>query len=134
MKFLRCFPVLFLVAGAASIYVVCSSKDSLVCLFPDITTTDLKHISDSAALTWPGNDMTPTAINNRKLMKDASNARSAYNGDGGKAYTDDYGPIDPVPNSKASVRPGPIQHGTPLMPYIPIPSPPPSSSAFFGIP
>nr|GMD96381.1 Unconventional myosin-VIIb like [Ipomoea batatas] len=115
MKFLRCFPVLFLVAGAASIYVVCSSKDS-------------------ASLTWPGNDMTSTAINNRKLMKDASNAQSAYNGDGGKAYTDDYGPIDPVPNSKASVRPGPIQHGTPLMPYIPIPSPPPSSSAFFGIP
>ncbi|XP_019156598.1 PREDICTED: uncharacterized protein LOC109153215 isoform X2 [Ipomoea nil] len=107
MKFLGCFSVLFLVAGAASICIVCSSKD----------------------LAWRGNDMPSTPINNRKL-KDAS----AYDGDGGKAYTDDYGPIDPVPSSKASVKPGPIQHGTPLMPYIPIPSPPPSSSSFFGVP
>lgn len=38
---------------------------------------------------------------------------------------EDYRPIDPVPSSMTSVRPGPIQHGTPLMPYIPKPSPPP---------
>lgn len=55
--------------------VVCNPKstfvawaNSLVCLFPDITTDlTMKHISDSAALTWWGNDMTSTAINNRKL-------------------------------------------------------------------
>lgn len=38
---------------------------------------------------------------------------------------EDYRPIDPVPRSKASIRPGPIQHGSPLIPFIPKPSPPP---------
>ncbi|KAM7277610.1 hypothetical protein ACFE04_004744 [Oxalis oulophora] len=37
---------------------------------------------------------------------------------------EDYRPIDPVPSSKASIRPGPIEHGSPLIPYIPKPSPP----------
>lgn len=46
--------------------------------------------------------------------------------DSGHVNLEDYRPIDPVPSSKASIRPGPIQHGTPLMPYIPKPSPPPS--------
>ncbi|CAN1274399.1 hypothetical protein LINPERPRIM_LOCUS15384 [Linum perenne] len=45
---------------------------------------------------------------------------------------EDYRPIDPVPSSKASVKPGPIEHGTPLNPFIPRSpppvSPPPSSS------
>ncbi|KAF4388773.1 hypothetical protein G4B88_019050 [Cannabis sativa] len=39
---------------------------------------------------------------------------------------EDYGPIDPVPSSKASIRPGPIEHGSPIIPYIPKPSPPPN--------
>ncbi|KAL4280430.1 hypothetical protein GQ457_03G041000 [Hibiscus cannabinus] len=37
---------------------------------------------------------------------------------------EDYHPIDPVPSSKASIKPGPIEHGSPLIPYIPKPSPP----------
>ncbi|GMI91097.1 hypothetical protein HRI_002779000 [Hibiscus trionum] len=37
---------------------------------------------------------------------------------------DDYQPIDPVPSSKASIKPGPIEHGSPLNPYIPKPPPP----------
>ncbi|GMN34950.1 hypothetical protein TIFTF001_005016 [Ficus carica] len=37
---------------------------------------------------------------------------------------EDYHPIDPVPSSKASVKPGPIEHGAPIIPYIPKPSPP----------
>ncbi|XP_057794363.1 uncharacterized protein LOC131010741 isoform X2 [Salvia miltiorrhiza] len=45
---------------------------------------------------------------------------------------EDYRPIDPVPNSKASIRPGPIQHGTPLMPYIPNPSPTPGKPQHGG--
>ncbi|CAH1434927.1 unnamed protein product [Lactuca virosa] len=36
----------------------------------------------------------------------------------------DYHKINPVPSSKASIRPGPIQHGTPLMPFIPKDPPP----------
>ncbi|KAL1534210.1 hypothetical protein AAHA92_30419 [Salvia divinorum] len=43
----------------------------------------------------------------------------------GNVHLEDYRPIDPIPSSTASIRPGPIQHGTPLMPYIPGPSPPP---------
>ncbi|KAL8030073.1 hypothetical protein ABFX02_14G264300 [Erythranthe guttata] len=39
---------------------------------------------------------------------------------------EDYGVIDPVPSTTTSVRPGPIQHGTPLLPFIPEPSPPPT--------
>ncbi|KAL8144025.1 hypothetical protein V2J09_017057 [Rumex salicifolius] len=43
----------------------------------------------------------------------------------GKVGLDDYQTVDPSPSSKA-VRPGPIQHGTPLIPYIPSRSPPPN--------
>ncbi|KAL7154971.1 hypothetical protein ABFS83_03G040900 [Erythranthe nasuta] len=50
----------------------------------------------------------------------------------GHVELEDYRPIDPVPSSKASVRPGPIQHGTPLMPYIPKPSPPPTQPKHGG--
>ncbi|KAL3535459.1 hypothetical protein ACH5RR_003920 [Cinchona calisaya] len=42
----------------------------------------------------------------------------------GHAELEDYRPIDPVPGSKASIRPRPIQDGTLLMLYIPKPSPP----------
>uniref|UniRef100_A0A164X167 Uncharacterized protein n=1 Tax=Daucus carota subsp. sativus TaxID=79200 RepID=A0A164X167_DAUCS len=45
----------------------------------------------------------------------------------GSINPQDYGPVDPVPSSKASIQAGPIQHDTPLMPYIP-PSPPAPSS------
>ncbi|KAI3726626.1 hypothetical protein L1987_66424 [Smallanthus sonchifolius] len=45
--------------------------------------------------------------------------------DNGNIGVFDYLPTDPVPSSKAtSIRPGPIEHGTPLMPYIPKPTPP----------
>ncbi|XP_057532509.1 uncharacterized protein LOC130810454 [Amaranthus tricolor] len=44
----------------------------------------------------------------------------------GEVNLEDYRPFDPSPSSKASVRPGPIEHGTPLMPYIPSPRPKPS--------
>ncbi|XP_021284900.1 uncharacterized protein LOC110417044 [Herrania umbratica] len=37
---------------------------------------------------------------------------------------EDYRPIDPVPSSKAAIKPGPIEHGSPLIPSIPKPSPP----------
>ncbi|KAK2660151.1 hypothetical protein Ddye_006684 [Dipteronia dyeriana] len=46
----------------------------------------------------------------------------------GKVNLEDYHPIDPAPSSKASIKPGPIQHGSPLNPYIPKPSPPPKPS------
>ncbi|KAF3789821.1 hypothetical protein EJ110_NYTH10323 [Nymphaea thermarum] len=50
---------------------------------------------------------------NRKLKEDLS-----------MISMEDYHPIDPVPTSKATVKSGPIEHGTPLIPYIPQPAPP----------
>lgn len=59
------------------------------------------------------------------------------NGNGignGNVEVDDYFNDDPVPSSKAtSLRPGPIEHGTPLMPYIPNPTPP-SPGPYAGFP
>ncbi|KAI4389874.1 hypothetical protein MLD38_002048 [Melastoma candidum] len=48
----------------------------------------------------------------------------------GSVSLEDYQPSDPSPSSKKSVKPGPIEHGAPLMPFLPIPSPavPPASS------
>ncbi|KAL3617901.1 hypothetical protein CASFOL_038222 [Castilleja foliolosa] len=43
-------------------------------------------------------------------------------------HLEDYRRIDPAPSSKAWIRPGPIQHGTPLQPFIPKTSPPPPGS------
>ncbi|CAN6301850.1 unnamed protein product [Urochloa humidicola] len=39
--------------------------------------------------------------------------------------TDDYQPVDPSPSTKASIRPGPIEHGAPVLPYVPRYPPPP---------
>ncbi|CAN6450305.1 unnamed protein product [Victoria cruziana] len=50
---------------------------------------------------------------NRKLKEDLS-----------MISLEDYHPIDPVPTSKTTVKSGPIEHGTPLIPYIPQPAPP----------
>lgn len=45
--------------------------------------------------------------------------------------TDDYQPVDPSPSSKATIRPGPIEHGAPLLPYVPrYPPPPPPASCW----
>ena len=36
----------------------------------------------------------------------------------------DYHPIDPSPSSRAAITSGPIEHGTPIIPYIPKVPPP----------
>ncbi|PON54274.1 hypothetical protein PanWU01x14_196640 [Parasponia andersonii] len=60
----------------------------------------------------------------RKLKETNYKQNIKGNRDEATVKLDDYHPIDPVPSSKASVKPGPIEHGTPLIPYIPKPSPP----------
>ncbi|XP_015060881.1 uncharacterized protein LOC107006879 [Solanum pennellii] len=75
---------------------------------------------------WQNTDTTMT-IKNRKLQENGYGP-SINEDDSSKLGLEDYRPIDPVPSSKASVKPGPIEHGTPLMPYIPKPSPPPIST------
>ncbi|XP_065847231.1 uncharacterized protein [Euphorbia lathyris] len=70
-----------------------------------------------------GMDGTKMTAISRKLKE------KSYNPSIDHMNLEDYNPIDPVPSSKASIKPGPIEHGTPLNPYIPKrspPSPPPS--------
>ncbi|KAK1366907.1 Unconventional myosin-VIIb like [Heracleum sosnowskyi] len=69
---------------------------------------------------------TVVAVTSRKL-KYLDYSQVSGNSNAGSISPQDYGPVDPVPSSKASIQAGPIQHGTPLMPYIP-PSPPAPSS------
>ncbi|KAJ4836576.1 hypothetical protein Tsubulata_039785 [Turnera subulata] len=68
----------------------------------------------------PASTCMPTAVaaTSRKLKENGNNPSSA------DMNLEDYRPIDPVPSSKASIKPGPIQHGTPLNPFIPKPAPP----------
>ncbi|XP_043710855.1 uncharacterized protein LOC122659784 [Telopea speciosissima] len=44
--------------------------------------------------------------------------------DVGNMNLEDYHPVDPAPDSRSTIKEGPIEHGTPLMPYIPTPGPP----------
>ncbi|XP_058756056.1 uncharacterized protein LOC131629274 [Vicia villosa] len=68
----------------------------------------------------------PTAIaGSRKLKENVNRIKSNEKGDtGDRVRLEDYNPIDPIPGGAKNVNPGPIEHGTPLMPFIPK-SPPP---------
>ncbi|KAK2452619.1 TWS1 protein precursor [Trifolium repens] len=71
-----------------------------------------------------GDKTTPIAIN-RKLKENVHRIESNERVNIGDQVTlEDYNPIDPSPDVAKNVNPGPIQHGTPLMPFIPKPSPP----------
>ncbi|CAI0464852.1 unnamed protein product [Linum tenue] len=71
------------------------------------------------------------ATSSRKLQEHwKSEQQQEAEEEAGDVGLEDYRPIDPVPSSKAAVKPGPIEHGTPLNPFIPRsppPTPPPSS-------
>ncbi|KAF3446565.1 hypothetical protein FNV43_RR11745 [Rhamnella rubrinervis] len=60
----------------------------------------------------------------RKLKENGHNPSMQKTVDMRMVNLEDYHPIDPVPSSKASIKPGPIEHGSPIIPYIPKPSPP----------
>ncbi|KAG6631344.1 hypothetical protein CIPAW_13G085100, partial [Carya illinoinensis] len=72
-----------------------------------------------------GGDAMPMTSTSRRLKENGHNSRSEKKHcQIGDVNLDDYHPIDPVSSSKASFKPGPIEHKTPLMPHIPRPSPP----------
>ncbi|XP_051139784.1 uncharacterized protein LOC127257420 [Andrographis paniculata] len=85
------------------------------------------YIGYSTTTSFPGKNFTEHiigetfGIKSRKLMDNRRKNETTFE----HIVLEDYRPIDPVPSSKASIRPKPIQHGAPLMPYIPKPSPPP---------
>ncbi|CAN4122575.1 unnamed protein product [Withania somnifera] len=100
-------------------------------LFFVLTTTSLVCYGEGGtslstqgtSLRWQEKNELTVTIKSRKLQ---GNGYGPSTSDAGKINLEDYRhPMDPVPSSKASVRPGPIQHGTPLMPYIPKQPPPP---------
>ncbi|CAD5172930.1 unnamed protein product [Musa acuminata subsp. malaccensis] len=66
-----------------------------------------------------------TVITHRKLEVNsyiAGAIRSTK--DSTSMNVEDYPSFDPAPSSKATIKTGPIEHGIPLMPYIPRPTPP----------
>ncbi|KAL8130945.1 hypothetical protein AgCh_007032 [Apium graveolens] len=78
---------------------------------------------------WPRRD-TALAVDKQGITVTATSRKlKDFGYSGGQMSNDplnleDYGPNDPSPSSKTSIRPGPIQHGTPFIPYIPRPSQP----------
>ncbi|CAB4266223.1 unnamed protein product [Prunus armeniaca] len=60
----------------------------------------------------------------RKFKENGYTPSTQKKGNVRNVNLDDYHPIDPSPSSKASIKPGPIEHGTPIIPYIPKPLPP----------
>uniref|UniRef100_A0A8R7UAY2 Uncharacterized protein n=1 Tax=Triticum urartu TaxID=4572 RepID=A0A8R7UAY2_TRIUA len=64
-------------------------------------------------------------LNGRRLKESGQDVTNRKTRDLQDVKADDYQPIDPSPSSKASIRPAPIEHGTPLLPYVPRYPPPP---------
>ncbi|XP_059637110.1 uncharacterized protein LOC132279193 [Cornus florida] len=114
------FRVLFCVIGTALMFLSFFNKGSTSSV-PD------------TAFTSHRNGMTMTATS-RKLKEHVHTSSSSDKGDAGNVNLEDYQPVDPVPSSKASIKPGPIEHGTPLMPNIPKPSPPGQPDHIVGFP
>ncbi|CAI8606254.1 unnamed protein product [Vicia faba] len=74
-------------------------------------------------------ETTPIAASARKLKETVNRIKSNEKGDtGDRISLEDYNPVDPIPGGAKNVDPGPIEHGTPLMPFIPK-SPPPSGQS-----
>ncbi|KAL8490137.1 hypothetical protein ACS0TY_025878 [Phlomoides rotata] len=84
-------------------------------------------ISTKSGVVPIGSNTRALILKNRKLKDNTPDED-----DVGHVNLEDYRPIDPVPSSKARIRPGPVQHGTPLMPFIPKPSPPPGKPKHRG--
>ncbi|XP_020548063.1 uncharacterized protein LOC105159115 [Sesamum indicum] len=102
-----------------------------------IGTADFMHLgcsSKGSTASSPGSrNGTAFTVQGRKLKVDIDPTSKDEN-DAGFVQLEDYRPIDPVPSSTGSIRPGPIEHDAPLMPYIPEPSPPPSQLQQGGLP
>ncbi|KAK1275135.1 hypothetical protein QJS04_geneDACA001619 [Acorus gramineus] len=70
----------------------------------------------------------------RKLKENHYDMHVTKNkGDIGNVEVEDYPHFDPAPSSKAAIRYAPIEHGTPLMPYVRKPSPPPGHPKHNGL-
>uniref|UniRef100_A0A0E0CWY1 Uncharacterized protein n=1 Tax=Oryza meridionalis TaxID=40149 RepID=A0A0E0CWY1_9ORYZ len=68
-------------------------------------------------------------LNGRRLQERRPSSTSRKTRALENVMIDDYRPVDPSPSSKATIGAGPIEHGTPLLPYVPRPKPPPDHPA-----
>ncbi|KAK7283261.1 hypothetical protein RIF29_12666 [Crotalaria pallida] len=101
------FCALFMVLGAALVFVTFSTPISGY-LFPDLSVTNNS-----------GETKTVIATRSRKLKENGSGM--------GSVNLEDYIPVKPLPpDAKAYVSGGTIEHGQPVGPYIPKPTPPPA--------
>ncbi|KAJ1404469.1 hypothetical protein SESBI_26569 [Sesbania bispinosa] len=104
------FCALFLVVATTLTFFSFLSPTGASC-FPDLVATSCDDDDDKITL----------IAGNRKLKENGNSIRSNNKGD---VTLEDYRPIDPSPCTSSSLHPGPIEHGTPLNPFIPKPSPP----------
>ncbi|KAJ1686981.1 hypothetical protein LUZ63_018371 [Rhynchospora breviuscula] len=113
--------ILVLVAGAALVMLLCSNHYSHI-------NTSWNHWNlDQMKL--PHREISEVSTTKRKITKETnsmSKAKSETEIDSRNLNVEDYPQFDPTPNSKANIKNGPIEHSTPLMPYIPRPNPPPA--------
>nr|XP_010905291.1 uncharacterized protein LOC105032528 [Elaeis guineensis] len=110
------FWMLFLVAGVALSFVSLSRSGG--------NAGDSAYTSHGIETSLPIEGATAITMN-RKLKERSytiNTAKSTINF--GRINLEDYPRFDPVPSSKAAIKPGPIEHGAPLMPYVPRPTPP----------
>ncbi|GER37522.1 UvrABC system protein A [Striga asiatica] len=96
----------------------------LLCLFLLLETTAFMYSSKGGAGFNTGNDAVTWIVKSRKLTLQCLIKNVLQISDM------DYQPIDPVPRSKVSIRPGPVMHGSPLLPYIPKPCPSPRHGGY----
>ncbi|KAF8406218.1 hypothetical protein HHK36_008303 [Tetracentron sinense] len=109
MKIVGFFWLLFLVLGTALMFLTFSSSG---------------NSSFSDVIFSSKGDSVMASASNRKLKEKSYKTNTKKKSDVDNINLDDYHLIDPVPSSKAAIKSGPIEHGTPLMPYIPKPAPP----------
>ncbi|KAL9348931.1 hypothetical protein Peur_060297 [Populus x canadensis] len=102
--------ILYLMVGTALMFLNCSPGTTCLAI------TDMVFTDSRGSMTM--------ATTSRKLKENGYDLNDDVKTNAHNVNLEDYHPIDPVPSSKASIKPGPIEHGTPLNPYIPKPSPP----------
>lgn len=96
-------------------------------LFMVMGTSSLVFLASTSSSSFTGSAFrSATVRTNRKLKENRlgqSNCTEKKR-DLGSTNLEDYRPFDPSPSSRACIQPKPIEHGTPLNPYIPKPTPP----------
>ncbi|XP_022941445.1 uncharacterized protein LOC111446740 isoform X1 [Cucurbita moschata] len=95
---------------------ICSSSSS------DMTPNQPHVVSNECLSATPSNRKLKVCTCSLEDNDDSSPGRKNVRVDNVNLY--DYSPIDPVPSSKRSIKHGPIEHRSPLIPYMPNPSPP----------